>query len=439
VTAPHRLALASALLLAGTGCLGRSAPRAPSAPAAFEAPAGFVVDGKPLCFAGVNSYYPVYQTRQVVDDLFDAARALDSKVVRVWGMRERGSLDGSVANADGSAAPLVYFQYWDAAQQRPAYNDGPSGLERLDYALAAAAERGLKLIVVLLNNWRAFGGVDQYLMWYGRTKHHEFFSAPETRHAYQDWVAHVIGRTNTVNGRAYRDDPSVFAWELANEPRCTGASSFDDAEGCDPNLLSKWAAEMSGYIKSLDPNHLVSVGDEGFLNDGGQHFAYRAEGGVDHGALTAISSVDFGTFHLYPEDWGMSASLAERWINDHVALARRLGKPTILEEYGLRAGEQRAGAYQRWNGALLARGTPASLAWMLAGADEQRARYPDSDHFTFYRDDATGKLLSRYAERFSKAAACRAPPGSPSKVSPFVGVTRPRARTVGSWVPADAR
>jgi mannan endo-1,4-beta-mannosidase len=331
----------------------------------------------------------------------------------------------------------VYFQYWDPAQQRPAYNDGEDGLRRLDYVLAAAAKNDIRVIVVLLNNWRAFGGIDQYLTWYGRSKHHEFFSAPELRQAYRDWVKHVITRTNTVNGRPYRDDPSIFGWELANEPRCKSGSSFDSDQGWTKHTITAWADEMSSYIKSLDENHLVSVGDEGFLDEAGEHWAYRANDGVDHAALTALPNVDFGTFHLYPEDWQTPSGFAERWIVDHARIARRLGKPTVLEEYGRKVARsagtlgdivqglpERLAQYRSWN-ELLLRHTGASLSWMLAAGDAGKSRYPDYDGFAFYRDDATGKLLGNYAQRFRNAPACHSAPSSLNRApSPFVRVRR---------------
>jgi mannan endo-1,4-beta-mannosidase len=428
-----RLTALTLALLAWCGCAqvpARSPARAPKA-------AGFELEGRPFCFAGSNNYYAIYKPRPMVDDLLDSAQRLGLKVLRVWGMLDRGSLDGSVPNADGAGhKDGVYFQYWDTARARPAYNDGPNGLERLDYVLAAAAERDLKLIVVLVNNWRAFGGMDQYLMWYGRDQHHEFFTAEEPRRAYREWVEHVLSRQNALNGRPYRDDPTVLAWELANEPRCKSGSAFDRQEGWDGATITTWAREMSGYVKSLAPNHLVSVGDEGFLASGGEHWAYRQNDGVDHAVLTALPDVDFGTFHLYPDDWDTPPGFGEKWIADHLEVARRLGKPTLLEEYGTKAPwEQRRALYSRWNEALL-RGGGAGLSWMLAGKDERGQRYPDYDGFAFYGDDATGKLLGRYADAFAKAPGCAAgdSPALPTS-SPFVRVRRPPERVALGWLP----
>jgi mannan endo-1,4-beta-mannosidase len=421
-----RVRLGLWLALAGSVACSPALPS--RAPRPLEPSATFEVDGQPLCFTGSSNYYAIYKPKPVVDDLFRAARELKLRVLRVWGMLDRGSLDGAVPNVDGAGEKDgVYFQYWDPETLRPAYNDGENGLVRLDYVLAAAAEHDIKLIVVLINNWPAFGGIDQYLTWYGRGEHHEFFSAPELKQAYRNWVEHVLTRVNTVNGRRYKDDPVVFAWELANEPRCKSGSSFDSNTGWDTSTITSWADEMSSFVKSLDPNHLVSVGDEGFLNGGGQHWAYRAHVGVDHAALTALPHVDFGTFHLYPDDWGTAAGFAEQWIADHLDLARRLGKPSLLEEYGIKAArgvDQRLASYRRYNDVLLERGGSASMPWMLAGSDGN-ARYPDYDGFTFYRDDAIGKLLASYAERFHDAPACRQERRALRRpASPYVRVLR---------------
>jgi mannan endo-1,4-beta-mannosidase len=414
-------------------------------------PANFELEGQPFCFGGSNNYYPIYKPRPVVDDLFRAAKQLNMRVLRVWGMLDRGSLDGSVPDADpdGGAKDGVYFQYWDPIKKAPAYNDGPDGLERLDYVLAKAGELDLKIIIVLVNNWRAFGGIDQYLIWYGRDKHHEFFTAPEPKQAYKNWVAHLVMRTNTITGRPYRDDPSIFSWELANEPRCKGGGSFDQATGWTTGTITGWAEEMSSHIKAMDPNHMVSVGDEGFLNAGGEHWAYQANDGVDHAALTALPAVDFGTFHLYPEDWGTTVAWGEQWILDHLKVARELGKPSVLEEYGVKVGRshgklgtvvkgwpERERAYLRWHEIMLQNGGNGFMPWMLAGLGDDGKRYPDYDQYAFYADDESGRLIGNDSMRFIDAPACRsAGPADPtSKKSPFVRARRRPERVALGWM-----
>jgi mannan endo-1,4-beta-mannosidase len=449
--APRLLGVSAAALLA-LGCL-----RPPERWAAtgldvnLNPPANFELEGQPFCFGGSNNYYPIYKPRPVVDHLFHAAKQLNMRVLRVWGMMDRGSLDGSVPDSDpdGGEKDGVYFQYWDPLKKAPAYNDGPNGLQRLDYVLAKAAELDIKLIIVLLNNWRAFGGIDQYLLWYGRDKHHEFFTQPELKQAYKNWVEHVVTRTNTITGVPYREDRSIFAWELANEPRCKGGGSFDHDTGWTTSTITGWAEEMSSYIKSIDSNHMVSVGDEGFLNRGGEHWAYNANDGVDHAALTALPAVDFGTFHLYPEDWGVSLEWGEQWLLDHLRVARELGKPTVLEEYGVKVARsqgkfgtivkgwpERERAYRRWNEILLENGGNGILPWMLAGIGDDGSRYPDYDQYAFYADDATGRLSAEYSQRFSQAPACRsaAPADPAARTSPFVRVRKRQEQLALGWV-----
>jgi mannan endo-1,4-beta-mannosidase len=291
--------------------------------------------------------------------------------------------------------------------------------------------------------------MDQYVVWHKRKHHHEFYTDPGIRQQYKTWVQHVVTRKNTINGRLYRDDPTIFSWELANEPRAIAASGRDSKTGWDKSTITSWADEMSAYIKSLDPNHMVSVGDEGFLDGGGSHWAYNANDGVDHKALTALPNIDFGTFHLYPEDWNATLEWGDQWIVDHLRVARELGKPTVLEEYGTkvtrsqgnlgeitRGWEERARTYQRWNDIMLRRGGNGSLVWMLAGKDNDQPRYPDYDRFAFWHDSKTGLLLSEIAQAYPVAPACQAAGGSRPSRSPFVRVRGPAADMVAALEPA---
>jgi mannan endo-1,4-beta-mannosidase len=241
------------LALAASGCLKTPGHVvASSLDVTRDAPATFEYQGKPFCYAGANNYYLAYKPRPMVDDVLTSAKELGFPVMRLWGFVDIGSLDGSVKSVDPNSDPDgkkdgAYFQYWDSKLKRPVVNEGPDGLQRLDYALAKAGELGIKLIVVLTNNWSDFGGMDQYLSWFGRDEHHEFYTAPEVRAAYKNWIATLVHRRNSINGKLYRDDPAIFAWELANEPRCKGTGPA--SSGWTNQTIVTWASEMTSYLR----------------------------------------------------------------------------------------------------------------------------------------------------------------------------------------------
>lgn len=450
-----RLGLCAIILDWAVGCAAPAPARPPEAPPQGqarrpspptrtierrrEAMPHFEVDGRPFCFQGANNYYLHYLESKATLDVLSAARSLGLSVLRAWAFLDRGSLDGSVRNVHGEGSQNgVYFQAWDPERERPLYNDGPDGLERLDFVLHEARQRGLKLILVLTNNWRDFGGMDQYLVYFGLEKHHEFYTDPRVKSAYKDWIAHLLQRTNSIDGVPYAQDPAIFSWELANEPRAINMTEFDAKDGWTTSTITSWAEEMSEFVRSLDPNHLISVGDEGFLSQGGSEWVYEAPFGVDSRALTSLPQVDFGTFHFYPDHWGLPAEFGADWIERHQELALRLDKPYLLEEYGLRAtreketegpivrgGRARASAYTEWNEVIRLRGGPGALFWNLSADMEPGKRYPDYDRFTLYPDEAQDLITPLLNKMRKDSVACGSMPPEPAEPSSaFVRVRR---------------
>jgi mannan endo-1,4-beta-mannosidase len=74
---------------------------------------------------------------------------------------------------------------------------------------------------------------------------------------YQDHVKFIVNRVNSVNGRVYKNDPTILAWNLVNEPRC---ETWVDTNSDCVERLDSWFADMAEYVRSLDPNHLVTTG-----------------------------------------------------------------------------------------------------------------------------------------------------------------------------------
>src|SRR5665647_2451835 len=229
---------------------------------------------------GRSQYYLMYSEPVTTDAVIEKAAANDFTVLRAWAFFDIGQTDGTGTIADGDKG--VYFHYWDPQAGAPAFNDGANGLEKLDYMVAKAAEEGVRLVLPLTNNWANFGGIDQYNAWAGAQYHSDFYTDPTMRQWYKDWISHLLNRVNTITGVAYKDDPTIMAWELANEPRCGGSGLFPRDPGCNSDMLTAWVDEMSTYIKSIDDNHLVGTGDEGFLCDQpAGHWTRNCADGVD--------------------------------------------------------------------------------------------------------------------------------------------------------------
>lgn len=409
--------LAGVVPLAGVPLPGAAAPAQARAGDSRSVPAeaGFVtrhgadlrLDGKRFRFGGANNYYLMYKSSAMVDDVFADARAAGFTVLRTWGFLDIGNADGS--NSVAGPADGVYFQYWDGT--RPAYHDGPDGLQRLDYVLAAARAAGIKLIIPLTNNWRDFGGMDQYVRWRGGDHHDDFYTDPVIRGWYRDWISHVLNRTNTITGVRYADDPTVMTWELGNEPRCKGSGVYPTSPECTTDTLTAWADEMTRHVKSLAPRQLASVGDEGFFCDdrSSADWTVNCGEGVDSVALAKLPAVDVMSYHLYPDHWGKDAAWGTGWITRHSREAARVGKPVLLGEFGLHDKATRNPVYQRWTDAASRDGGDGFLYWILSGTQDDGSPYPDYDGYTVYCPSPVCTTIGNAAEEISRGQRSRPP------------------------------
>ena len=352
----------------------------------------FSESGKPTLLSGANTYYLGYKSRRMVDAALDAAVRLRCNVVRTWAFLDAGTLP------DGEKEG-VCFQYRDASGA-VRVREGDNGLNRLDYVVHAAKARGLRLILPLVNNWTDFGGIARYVEWFGLRFHDEFYTSPDSRDRYRIWAETLLKRVNTITGIAYRDEPAIAAWDLANEPRWKGSEQGKPSSGrVRREAILDWVAEMSGWLRKQDPNHLIAVGDEGFFATGSGGQLYDGSHGTDFNAFLALPNVDFGTYHMYPEHW-KDENWGEEWIDDHLESGSLAGKPVLLEEYGLQNARLRNSRYASWLDRINASGGGA-LVWMLAAEQDDGTPYPDYDRYTIYdvMDAPPVRAFSRLLKR----------------------------------------
>ncbi|KAK7989325.1 hypothetical protein PG989_009640 [Apiospora arundinis] len=296
----------------------------------------FNVDGSTKYLAGTNSYWISFLTSNA-----DVEKALDTlvdsglKVLRIWGFNDVTARPGS---------GTVYFQHLSASGST--INTGVDGLQRLDYVVAAAEIRGIKLIINFVNNWDDYGGIAAYVRAFGGSKT-SWYTNTAAQAQYRKYVQAVVTR--------YANSPAIFAWELANEPRCNG---------CNTDVIYNWAASTSAYVKSLDPNHMVTLGDEGMGIPGDGSYPYQYGEGTDFVKNLGIKTLDFGTFHMYPDHWGTDYNWGNGWIEAHGKACVAAGKPCMLEEYGTTTNHcQNERPWQKTS--LATSGMASDLFWQL--------------------------------------------------------------------------
>lgn len=300
----------------------------------------------------------------------------------------------------------------------------------LDYVLDEARRAGIKLILAFTTNWTPVGGLPQYLTWANETEVSTFYTSPAISKMYQDHVRTVLTRVNTINGRTYSEDPTVFAWNLINEPRCTG---------CANGTIAAWIKEQAAFVKSLDTNHLLTVGEDGFFgfgstaNPGVEWTEWAAQENQDFVADHSSPDIDFATFHTWVDNWQeVSVDWQTQWIAAHEAAARQtLGKPVIQEEFGkwynltavnstladrdafMKAAYEQTGAAQAAGAGSALKG---SMFWQFYAAGQEAPLTEDGGRglYGIFEADTSFGYVRANAEQVAElagvaASACAAP------------------------------
>ncbi|MEX0720795.1 MAG: hypothetical protein WD059_09020 [Balneolaceae bacterium] len=293
----------------------------------------FVVNGEVYRHAGTNAYHlPNYQKidPSSVDRAFDAFEEAGVTVVRTWGF-----YDGP-AQYDG-----------DITLQPRAGEYNEEDLRHLDAVIAKGKEHNVRFVLALSNFWKQLGGICEYNKWAGNNNcdlyggaMSDFINGAEQQRLFKAYISMLLNRVNTVTGVAYKDEPAIFAWEIMNEGRNRGEH---------PTEIRDWYQDIARYIKSIDENHMVSTGEEGFdegtpseysTDQYSNTYILRAGEGTSYVLNTAIPEIDYGTAHWYPSEWGFSSvnsdliNAQHAWLSDHAEIAESSGKPFLLGEYG---------------------------------------------------------------------------------------------------------
>jgi uncharacterized repeat protein (TIGR01451 family)/CSLREA domain-containing protein len=256
--------------------------------------------GDPYRFTGVNVYnannssgcwYPM-ASGSILDDSIVALGG-GGKVIRAW-----------------------FFQAL-------ATSAGTRNWSGFDHTLAVLAARSKRVIVTLGNQWADCDGPNGGA---GAYKDEAWYTAGYTQPdpagtvSYRDFVAEIVTR--------YRDNPTILAWQLMNEAEVKPSETSTVCSAGAAQILEDFATDVSGLIKSIDPNHLVSLGTIG----GGQCGAQGAE----YQDVHDVATIDLCEYHDYGSP--TTPMPGDQWNGLQVRLdqCNALNKPLIVGETGIR-------------------------------------------------------------------------------------------------------
>ncbi|XP_045797048.1 mannan endo-1,4-beta-mannosidase 4-like [Trifolium pratense] len=364
----------------------------------------FILNGKPHYVNGFNSYWLMIfasdpSTRFKVTSTFQQASQHGLNLGRTW------------AYNDGD---------YKALQISPGFYD-ENVFRALDFVISEARKYGVQLILGLVNNWADLGGKQKYVEWArerGQTvkSEYDFFTHPVIKQYYKNHVKVVLTRKNTINGMLYKDDPTIFAWELINEPHYE-----NDTSG---KSIQNWVSEMAAYVKSIDKNHLLEIGLEGYY---GETMPQKKQfnpnpnyipSGTDFISNNQIPQIDFATIHLYPDEWLPNSNktvinaFVDKWIESHIEDSNTiLGKPIIIAEFGKSSNSSRHSIAKRnsyFRKIYKAISTSAFSGGSCAGGifwqllSQGMDNYGDGFQVIFENHPSTAKVIKHQSKKMSK-------------------------------------
>ncbi|MBN2801506.1 MAG: cellulase family glycosylhydrolase [Deltaproteobacteria bacterium] len=315
------------------------------------------LNGKKFFFSGGNSYSMLY-SKEDADKQFATAKSLGLNVIRLWGFWnmefDKADIDkGKILQPE----PMKFSE---------------NGWKKLDYVIYLAGKNNIKLIIPLLNNWSEFGGTETYMRWAGidipelpesfykrgevlKKIRPKFWKSKKAQKLYLNYVKYILNRKNSYTGVLYKNEPSIMIWEVMNEPRYGPWSNTKAGS----ESVRDWISTAADYIKSIDSNHLVATGEEGFLDNSDTKIkssVYPFNGATGEGSSfvlnSAIKSIDVLGFHMWPFQWSLwgtsdqdfgkdmvgeypdLSKFAEDWVKEHKRIASKLKKPIYLGEFG---------------------------------------------------------------------------------------------------------
>lgn len=234
-------------------------------------------------------------------------------------------------------------------------------LMRFDYVLRLAKKHNIKVIPVLENHWQdCTEGGEKSASWYQTGYLSPYGAYPLSL---KDYINKIVPK--------YKDNANILFWEIMNE-----------ANSSDHEALYLFAQDVSSYIKSLDTNHLITVGVSGTR----ESFEYYQR-------LSTISTIDILDYH----DYDLERNPIPDSLGGALIVSRESNKPLVIGESGIKNFfEERPGLFQAKINAFFNQGGAIYMIWSY-GED-----YITNDGFNFSHVDPVAQIVKKTAEELKK-------------------------------------
>ena len=297
----------------------------------------FQRNGKPYYYVGTNFWYGAILgsegrggNRERLCQELDDMKAMGIDNLRI------------LVGSDGEEGVLTKVE--PTLQKAPGvYND--TILAGLDYLLMEMGKRDMVAVLYLNNSWEWSGGYGFYLEHAGEgvaprpnedgypafmNFMRKYATSEKAHKLFYDYVRFIISRTNRYTNVAYVDDPAIMSWQIGNEPRAFGKEELQP--------FTNWLKEASALIRSLDKNHLISIGTEGAWGCEGDYETYEK--------ISSDPNIDYCNIHIWPYNWSWTkpdrliedlpaaCDSTKQYIDRHIEICDRLNKPLVMEEFG---------------------------------------------------------------------------------------------------------
>ncbi|BGO90558.1 hypothetical protein NBRC10512_005277 [Rhodotorula toruloides] len=271
----------------------------PRSPSSFVARNGtrLTLDGSDFKAVGANVYWlgldengvpnPAYPSKGRVLEAMAVAAAMGATTIRSQSLGISYGTALSIENALGVFKP-----------------EGDPAWDALDFAVFAARQYGLRLILPLTDQYDYYhGGIPTFLRWrnLSSTDYSPFYDLSSPVFAdFELYIRTLLNHTSPYTNLTLAQDPTILAFELGNELGGYFADHYP------PPVL--WSAAVAGLLKGLAPKTLVVSGRYG----------------VSEGEAR-VEEIDILSDHFYPP------SLSR--LSHSSSLSASAQKPLLVGEY----------------------------------------------------------------------------------------------------------